>query len=186
MAGRGSRFREAGYELPKPHIPARDKPLYTWAVDSLPLDYASEPIFILLREEPYLEEIESDIRARYGHFKPLVLHVEKVSEGQSITVLRARELIDSNESLLVHNSDTGFVIDPEWITRVEAQGVDGALLVFPSQEKRELFARRRQRLRGGGAGEGSDFALGLHGDLLLWGWARFRAAGGGFLPGATQ
>lgn len=38
MAGKGERFKNAGFELPKMLIEAHGKTLLEWSVDSLPLD----------------------------------------------------------------------------------------------------------------------------------------------------
>ena len=48
MAGLGSRFRDAGYSVPKPLIEVLGRPMYAWAAESLPLAQSSQLIFILL------------------------------------------------------------------------------------------------------------------------------------------
>ena len=50
MAGRGSRFAEIGIDVPKPLIDVRGRPMYAWAMESLPLELASRVIFICLQE----------------------------------------------------------------------------------------------------------------------------------------
>ena len=41
MAGRGSRFSDVGHTVPKPMIDVKGKPMYAWAMDSLPLKLAT-------------------------------------------------------------------------------------------------------------------------------------------------
>jgi NDP-sugar pyrophosphorylase family protein len=141
MAGLGSRFRDAGFQKPKPLIEVRGRPMYAWATESLPLDKASRLIFILLASQPEFPDLTKDIETRYAKHKHVVLSVPELTAGQSITVLRAKELIDNDEPLLIHNADTAFDADNEWTDRAFAENLDGALLVFPSNEKRWSFSR---------------------------------------------
>ena len=42
---------------------------------------------------------------------------------------------------MIHNADSAFDVAPVWVERAAAEKLDGALLVFPSQEKRWSFSR---------------------------------------------
>ncbi len=106
MAGRGSRFVQAGIDVPKPLINVRGKPMYAWAVDSLPLSLAGKVIFICLDEHLQTQDLESDIRSRYAQLNPVILSLNQVTEGQACTVLEARDLINNDEPLLIYNADT--------------------------------------------------------------------------------
>jgi NDP-sugar pyrophosphorylase family protein len=141
MAGLGSRFRDAGFQKPKPLIEVRGRPMYAWATESLPLDKASRLIFILLASQPEFPDLTKDIETRYAKYRPVVLSVPELTAGQAITVLRAKELIDNNDPLLIHNADTAFDADSDWTDKVLLENLDGALLVFPSKEKRWSFSR---------------------------------------------
>lgn len=141
MAGLGSRFRQAGYSTPKPLIPVLGKPMYAWAADSLPLVHASRVIFILLATQPECEELQADILSRYAAHTPIVLTVPELTRGQAETVLAARDLIVNDEPLLIHNADTGFDIDPAWAVDAVSRKLDGALLVFRSNETRWSYSR---------------------------------------------
>jgi UDP-N-acetylglucosamine diphosphorylase / glucose-1-phosphate thymidylyltransferase / UDP-N-acetylgalactosamine diphosphorylase / glucosamine-1-phosphate N-acetyltransferase / galactosamine-1-phosphate N-acetyltransferase len=145
MAGLGSRFRQAGFQIPKPLIEVRGRPMYAWATESLPLEKSTRLIFILLASQPEFPDLKRDIEQRYAKHKPIVLTVPELTAGQAITVLRAREFINNNEPLLIHNADTAFDVDHSWVERATAEKLGGALLVFPSQEKRWSFSRDNSR-----------------------------------------
>lgn len=147
MAGLGSRFRQAGYSIPKPLIPVLGKPMYAWAADSLPLVHASRVIFILLATQPECEELRADILARYADHTPIVLTVPELTRGQAETVLAARDLILNDEPLLIHNADTGFDIDSAWAVDAVSRKLDGALLVFRSNETRWSYSRADEQGR---------------------------------------
>jgi NDP-sugar pyrophosphorylase family protein len=141
MAGLGSRFVQAGFKTPKPLIEVRGRPMYAWAVESLPLTEASALIFVLLESQPEFQRLRADILERYAKIKPVVLTVPELTAGQAVTVLRARELIENEESLLIHNADTAFKVDAAWVRSAFEQQADGALLVFRSDEARWSYSR---------------------------------------------
>lgn len=141
MAGLGSRFRQAGYSVPKPLIDVRGRPMYAWATESLPLEKCSKLIFILLASQPEFPDLKRDIESRYTRLNPMVLTVPELTAGQAITVLRAKDLIANDEELLVHNADTAFDVDHTWLEHARSENLDGALLVFESNEKRWSFSR---------------------------------------------
>jgi len=145
MAGLGSRFRQAGFQLPKPLIDVRGRPMYAWATESLPLEKSTRLIFILLASQPEFPDLKRDIETRYAKHKPIVLTVPELTAGQAITVLRAKEFINNDEPLLIHNADTALDVEPAWVERASAEKLDGALLVFPSKEKRWSFSRENSR-----------------------------------------
>ena len=142
MAGLGSRFRDKGYELPKPLIPVLGKAMYAWATESLPLNYSKKLVFILLRSQPEYSMLKADILERYKMHQPIVLSVPELTRGQSETVLAAKELIDDDTPLLIHNSDTGYIINDSWLQDVDVLRPDGALLVFPSKKKCWSFSKQ--------------------------------------------
>jgi dTDP-glucose pyrophosphorylase len=141
MAGRGSRFAEVGYKVPKPLIDVRGKPMYAWAVESLPLTLARRLVFICLKEHLTGLGLEEDIRGRYAAWQPVVIALDKVTEGQACTVLEAREHIDSDQPLIIYNADT------YCRTRLEATlpqltpETSGVLGVFEAPGTKWSFAR---------------------------------------------
>jgi NDP-sugar pyrophosphorylase family protein len=141
MAGLGSRFREAGFSRPKPLIPVWGRPMYAWAVESLPLAKASKLTFILLRAQAEFEELRADILQRYAKFPVQVLDVPALTAGQSETVMRAAAEIDNETPLLIHNADTAFEVNPAWVRQAGERKLDGALLVFASNESRWSYSR---------------------------------------------
>ncbi len=141
MAGRGSRFAEAGYALPKPLIDVRGKPMYAWAMDSLPLALAQRVIFLCLAEHLRDRALEADIRTRYAALDPVIIALDKVTEGQACTVLEARAWIDGDAPLVIYNADT--YCRTQLVTQLPALGseVAGMLSVFEAPGAQWSFAR---------------------------------------------
>lgn len=140
MAGRGQRFRDAGFEVPKPLIPLHGKPLYAWSVESLDIGPSDRLIFLARAEDLVERDLEADIRARFAHVETAIVAVDHETAGQAATVLLAEALIDADEPLLIHNADTRFVSDlgDSIAARPEACGM---ITVFRSTEPRYSFAR---------------------------------------------
>ena len=140
MAGRGSRFADAGFTKPKPLIDVRGRPMYVWAVESLPLALARRVIFVCLDEHVRDTALAADIRARYARLSPEIVTLSAVTEGQACTVLHAREWIDNDEALIIYNADTYCVTDLEARLRGPEQ-FDGLLSVFRVPGDKWSFAR---------------------------------------------
>ena len=141
MAGRGQRFVDAGYTVPKPMIPVLGRPMYAWAVESLPLALASRLVFVCLAEHLAGCGLAEDIGERYARYRPEIQAVPEVTGGQLCTVLAARERFDEARPLLIYNADT-------WCrTRLAERlpalppEVDGLLGVFEAPGDHWSFAR---------------------------------------------
>lgn len=99
MAGRGSRFVEAGYKEPKPFIEFLGKRMIQHVVDAFP--FHAKKIFVM-QEDHYRE---------YGEWMlqtfPLsaIVTTDGVTEGAACTCLLAKNLIDNDQPLAILNSD---------------------------------------------------------------------------------
>lgn len=141
MAGRGSRFAEVGYALPKPLIDVRGRPMYAWAMDSLPLSLARRVIFICLEEHLRDRALADDIHARYAALDPVIVSLDHVTEGQACTVLEARRWIDNDDPLVIYNADTFCTTGLDARLRALPAEADGLLSVFQAPGDKWSFAR---------------------------------------------
>ena len=107
LAGRGSRFVNAGINTPKPLVDILGKSMISWALKSLEGIRPSQLIFILLKEHDEKYDLANRLRAQYGASELILL--DQVTEGQLATILTARELIDTDEDVLIANCDTYIV-----------------------------------------------------------------------------
>jgi len=139
MAGRGSRFADVGFDLPKPLIPVHGRPLYAWATECMPLDLATRLVFVCLREHLDHHPLAEDIRTRFGDLDPVIVALDGVTDGQLCTVLETRDhLVDGG--LAIYNADTycrahlgeTLAADPD---------LDGVIGVFEADGDHWSFAR---------------------------------------------
>ncbi len=103
MAGRGSRFVKAGYQMPKPLIDVKGHYMIDWVVRSLTPTCPHRFIFLCLEE--HLQEY--DLENHLERIAPgcVVISVNQVTEGAACTVLLAESYIDNDDSLMIANSD---------------------------------------------------------------------------------
>src|SRR5262245_54033601 len=103
MAGRGSRFSQVGYDVPKPFIPIHGRSMIEWVIDNLRPARPHRFVFLCLAE--HLDQF--DVVDRLAALAPgsEVVVVDRVTEGAACTVLLAAHLIDSAAPLMIANSD---------------------------------------------------------------------------------
>lgn len=107
MAGLGSRFRKAGYNVPKYMIEAKGKTLFEWSMDSL-LDYnphTSKYIFIVRKEDDSAAFIKSSCE-KYGIKDIQIIEIDHITDGQATTAMLAIPYCDPDDSIMVYNIDT--------------------------------------------------------------------------------
>lgn len=136
MAGAGSRFSRAGYDLPKPLIPAFGEPMYRHAVRSLPLHLA-ETLICIIRRDEHSAQLRRDIEQAFHAYRPIVVEIDHLTRGQAESILYAKHHLAFHLPILIHNADSAFEV------RSFADfppAADGALLVFPGSGPKWSYA----------------------------------------------
>lgn len=103
MAGRGSRFASAGFELPKPLIDVAGKPMIDWVIDNIAPNEPHRFIFLCLQEHLDKYSLEDHLKSKAGNC--VIVPVNEVTEGAACTVLLAERYIDNDSPLMIANSD---------------------------------------------------------------------------------
>ncbi len=109
MGGLGSRFREAGYTVPKYMIEAKGKTLFEWSLISLE-GYKRDVdkyVFIAMKDETV--DVEGFILKQceafgINNFKVILL--DYLTDGQATTAMLASKYWDKDHALLIYNIDT--------------------------------------------------------------------------------
>lgn len=134
MAGRGQRFRDAGYERPKPFIDMDGEPMVSRVLSNLPKSKAL-PLLLVLREHQYYL---AGVRGQQ-------LLVEAVTGGAACTVLLAESSVKGDDELLVANADQWLDWSPEHFADfVERDGCDGAIVTFRAAGPKWSYADVRE------------------------------------------
>ena len=108
MGGLGSRFRKAGYTLPKYMIEAKGKSLFEWSLLSLSDFFASSQFtFIAMKDEnANAEEFIKSQCEKIGIKSPRVIIIDYLTDGQATTALLAQKYWEKSSPLLIYNIDT--------------------------------------------------------------------------------
>lgn len=107
MAGLGSRFKKAGYTVPKYMIEAKGKTLFEWSMDSL-VDYnshASKYVFVVRKEDNARDFIEEKCET-YNIENVKVIEIDYMTDGQATTCMLAIPYCNPNDAIMVYNIDT--------------------------------------------------------------------------------
>ena len=130
MAGKGSRFREYGYRVPKPLIKVEDIPMVIRVADSMPNQ--DKWIFLPRKEDMDRYPIERTLRKFSGDC--VILPVNQHTSGQAATCLLAKEFIDSDSELIIASADYEHMYNNElWQLIVNDPTIDGAIWTYRSR-----------------------------------------------------
>ena len=144
MAGRGSRFANAGYTVPKPLIPVGGRPMIQWIIENIRPARPHQFTFLCLAEHlDRYPEVPQELRRICPGCH--IVEVPGVTEGAACTVLLAKDLINSDDALMIANSDQ--IVDlsiEEYLAVGDEADVDGLIMTFWSDHPKWSYCRMRQ------------------------------------------
>lgn len=136
MAGKGSRFSNAGYTFPKPLILVHDKPMIQVVVENLKFD--ADYVFIVQREHYEKYKLEHTLKLIVPDCK--IVLTDGVTEGAACTTLLAKEHIDNDRPLIIANSDQFIEFNREkFLDHIDSLDDDGTILTFESTHPKWSF-----------------------------------------------
>ena len=146
MAGNGSRFSIAGYNLPKPLLDVDGEEMMFRAIESIkPKRHEYRFIFIVQSIHCKLYEIDSRLRNRYPDC--FIVTTQKGNNGSAITILSASSLIYNNP-VIVSVCDAIQLIDiDDFIDNAEYKG--GLMATFEDKELTNKWCYTKLEKEGG-------------------------------------
>jgi len=141
MAGLGSRFRNADYQLPKYRITARGRTLMYWSLKSMQAFFDERFVFACLEEEDTNWILSA--AQELGIADVVIALRPAISRGQAETAFDALIHVNPNEPLWIYNIDTH--VTPLTMRPSDLSGADGCLHVFHSTEPNMSFVRYDER-----------------------------------------
>jgi dTDP-glucose pyrophosphorylase len=140
MAGKGQRFRDVGYDIPKYRIDVRGRSLFAWSQDSLRgWAMAGSPFLFITRAGEGASEYLREQCPQLGISRFEVIELEHETDGQATTVLAATDFVaDPQNPIAVYNIDT--YVDPTHLKPGCVRG-DGWIPCFPGEGSKWSFAR---------------------------------------------
>lgn len=138
MAGAGSRFAKAGYTDPKPLIPVMGIPMIRLVIENLRPSTAHRFIFICQQSHIDAYGLKSKLSAWAPGCE--IIGIDGMTEGAACTVLKAKHLIDSDDALMIANSDqyVGVVID-DYLEDMADRRLDGLIMTMTADDPKWSF-----------------------------------------------
>jgi NDP-sugar pyrophosphorylase family protein len=134
MAGRGSRFADAGYELPKPLIPVHGVPMIELVVANL-RPARGEARFVFVCQREHVARYELDRRLSAIAPGCAIVSIDGVTEGAACTVLLAEDEIDPDSPLVIANSDQWVDTDIDrHLAQLDVQHLDGLVMTMTADD----------------------------------------------------
>lgn len=130
MSGKGTRFADMGYLLPKPLIPVSGKPMILKVIESMP--EADRWIFIVRKDHIDEYAIDTLIKSSVPNARVIV---DENPVGQASTCMLALDHVDENDSLFIAACDNAFVYDKEaYNALVEDTSIDAIVWTFTDDD----------------------------------------------------
>lgn len=128
MAGEGSRFRKAGYKVPKYMIEARGKTLFDWSMDTLRdyNDHVDKYIFVVRKADDAKDFIKEHCQ-KNNIIQYEVVEIDKLTDGQATTCMLALPYCNPDNSIMIYNIDT--YVEPRELKYSDISG-DGHIPCF--------------------------------------------------------
>lgn len=138
MAGRGSRFANAGYKLPKPLIDVHGRPMIDYVIKNIAPKTEHRFIFLCLAEHLERYDLQKHLESQAPGC--VIVTVDHVTEGAACTVLLAEPYIDNDDPIMIANSDQYVDID---INEYLAKGTDadGLIMTMKADDPKWSFIK---------------------------------------------
>lgn len=141
MAGRGSRFAEAGYKNPKPLIDIYGHPMIEYVTKNI--SPSCEHRFVYVCQEDHLNRYDLERVLKTASPGCKIVTVDHVTEGAACTVLLAEKYIDNQDPLMIANSDQ--FVDTSIDAYVDCMmDYDGLIMTMPSNHPKWSYIKYNQ------------------------------------------
>ena len=141
MAGEGSRFKAAGFDLPKPLIDVNGKSMIELVYENLKIN--ANYIFVAQKNDIDKYKIDEHLALFCENFT--LIEQDGKLDGAAKSCLLAWDVIDNDSPLVIANSDQYVEWDAESIiNNFIKSGVDGAILTFNSTDTKWSYAKTNE------------------------------------------
>jgi len=139
MAGLGTRFKNEGFELPKPIIEFNGKTLIEYSVSSLGI--GGRYIFVTRKYEEPNDNVLLTKKLKELSPDCIEIQLDSATRGAVETCLFAREFIDNDEPLIITNCDQ--ITDwhsEDFQSFIDQTDLDGVIVTYTSVNPKNSFA----------------------------------------------
>ena len=138
MAGRGRRFSEAGYKMPKPLIDINGHPMIEYVTKNITPSY--EHRFIYICQEEHIRKYKLDKTLENIAPGCIIIPITYITEGAACTVLLAEKYINTNDALMIANSDQYVNTDiNDYVDSIDTN--DGLIMTMPANHPKWSYIK---------------------------------------------
>ena len=142
IAGRGSRFVNQGYELPKPLITIHGYPMIQVVTENLRPKCDHRFIYVVQKEHIEKYHIDMKLMEYTGEDNTVVIPIDYMTEGQVCSVLVAKEYINDENPLMSANADQWIDIDINmYLKDMDDRNLDGLIMTMKSTDPKWSFTK---------------------------------------------
>jgi len=140
MAGRGSRFIKEGFKDPKPLINVNGKHMIEVVINNLKPKQVHRFIFVCQTDHVRDYNLRDVFTKSCENFE--IVEINGITEGAAITVLKAREFFDSEDALMIANSDQWVDIDiNDYLKDINERKLTGSMLTMNANDPKWSYAK---------------------------------------------
>jgi len=140
MAGRGSRFVDAGYTDPKPLINVNGRHMIEVVINNLKPNCEHRFIFICQEQHAIEYDLENVFSKCCNNFE--IIRISGITEGAAITVLKGRDYFDNKDPLMIANSDQWIDVDiNDYLQDMNDRSLDGSMLTMKADDDKWSYAK---------------------------------------------
>ncbi|HCI25173.1 MAG TPA: glycosyl transferase family 2 [Lachnospiraceae bacterium] len=138
MAGRGSRFADAGYVNPKPLIEIYGRPMIEYVTKNI--TPTCKHRFIYICQEEHLQKFGLEIALKRMAPDCEIVTIDHITEGAACTVLLAEKYINNDDALMIANSDQYVDYDiNDYLSTIKQE--DGLIMTMPADDPKWSFIK---------------------------------------------
>ena len=126
MAGSGQRFKDAGFTTLKPFIDVSGQWMVEWALKSFALKKVRKIIFLVRKDHDAEVGAVKKLKEKYGKQCECIT-VNGPTEGAACTALIAKEYLNTDEDIIIKDSDGYIISDIHLAIEKQLRGVSGIL-----------------------------------------------------------
>ncbi|MDD5192074.1 MAG: glycosyltransferase family 2 protein [Candidatus Nanoarchaeia archaeon] len=139
MAGRGKRFIDAGYILPKPLLKIEEKEIIAHIIDIMKVPNAQ---FIFIVRQDHCDEHQLDKKLLELEPNAIIVRINEITQGSICTVLLAKKYFNDSNPVIIKDCDQIINWNPEhFLEFVERNHADGAIVNIHTERPNYSFSR---------------------------------------------
>ena len=139
MAGKGQRFIESGYTLPKPLLEIGGKPIIQHIINSMRVPNAQ---FIFIVRKDHCDQFQLNKKLLEMEPNAKIIIINEITQGAICTVLLAKEYFNDSNPVIIKDCDQ----IPSWMPEhffefVTRKKADGAIINIHTDQPHYSFCR---------------------------------------------